>query len=162
METSQDIHKLEVMIQGIEVGMLTTEDNNGCLRSRPMATAAVNICRENSLWFFVRSDTSMAKVNGEWINVSYADPAHHKYVSVSGIAHLVNDRQKVDELWEPSNRAWFPNGKDDPNLALLQVRVQQAEYWDRPGNRVIQFFGIAKALAMGRAYAPSEHEHVNL
>jgi hypothetical protein len=31
-------------------------------------------------------------------------------------------------------KAFFPKGKDDPNLTLIEVRVRTIEYWDGPGS----------------------------
>jgi general stress protein 26 len=52
----------------------------------------------------------------------------------------------MEELWSPLHRAWFPKGLDDPNIALLQVEVDRAEYWDSPSSKVVQLIGLAKAL----------------
>src|SRR5208337_4347672 len=51
------------------------------------------------------------------------------YVSFTGHASVVQDREKMQDLWCPAYRAWFPRGLDDPELALLRVDVERAEYW---------------------------------
>ena len=82
--------------------------------------------------------------------MSYADTDGQRYVSVSGTAQLVRDRAKVEELWNPIFNAWFPDGLDDPDLALLKVTVEQAEYWDSPSSKVVQLYGFVKAVATGK------------
>jgi general stress protein 26 len=54
------------------------------------------------------------------MNSADADPDRQRYVSVAGRAWLLRDRAKIDELWSPLYKAWFPDGKDDPELALLR------------------------------------------
>ena len=46
---------------------------------------------------------------------------------------IVDDRAKIEELWSPAMKLFFPGGKDDPNLRLIHVRADSAEYWDGPG-----------------------------
>lgn len=159
--SESNTEKLESLIRSIGIGMLTTEDENGCMRSRPMATLDSPLSEDNSLWFFSRSDSGSIH-DGEWVNVSYSDPATNSYVSVSGIIRLVRDKRRSEELWKPIHRAWFPDGVNDPSLVLLQVHIQQAEYWDSPHSKVGEFFGMAKAIAKGEVYSPGAHERVNL
>jgi general stress protein 26 len=138
----EGIRKLGEMIQGIKVAMLTTQDKDGMLRSRPMMTQQTKF--DGELWFF--TGTSTAKVDelqqNQHVNVSYVEVEDQRYVSVSGRAELVHDRAKIDELWNPIYRAWFPNGPDDPDLALLKITIDQAEYWDAAASRIVQLAGF--------------------
>src|SRR5436190_8746892 len=133
-----DVEKLAKLIKGIEVAMLTTEDDDGTLRSRPMQTQTEAF--DGTLWFFTSvSSHKVDEVNREHrVNLSYADPANHRYVSISGLATVVRDRSKVDALWSPALKAWFPKGKDDPDVALLKVVVTRAEYWDAPNSGLVK------------------------
>jgi general stress protein 26 len=125
----QGFAKLVTMIEALEVGMLTTEDKNGHLRSRPMATQKVE---DGVLWFFSAKDTPkiLEVQKDSEVNVSYADPNNQVYISVSGVARAFQDPAKVRELWSSSARRWFPNGPDDPSITILKVAITQAEYWD--------------------------------
>ncbi len=125
----QGFAKLVTMIEALDVGMLTTEDEHGHLRSRPMATQRA----ENGvIWFFTGKDSpKIDEVHKDAeVNVSYADPNNEVYVSVSGIARTRRDPAKVRELWTSGAQRWFPEGPDDPRLMLLEVEITQAEYWD--------------------------------
>ena len=84
------------------------------------------------------------------INVSFADVDDHLYVSISGRADLVRDRAKAEELWSPMVKAWFPQGLDDPHLALLRVHVQAAEYWDTANSKMVTLLAMAKAAITGK------------
>ncbi len=125
----QGFAKLVTMIEALEVGMLTTEDKNGRLRSRPMATQKVE---DGVLWFFSARDTPkiLEVQKDSEVNVSYADPSNQVYISVSGVARVFQDPAKVRELWSSGAQRWFPNGPNDPSLAILKVAITQAEYWD--------------------------------
>ena len=54
-------------------------------------------------------------------------------MSVAGLARIIDDRAKVEELWSPAMKLFFPGGPDDPSLRLIHVRAETAEYWDGPG-----------------------------
>ena len=160
----ENVKKLAELIKGIRVAMFTTVENDGCLRSRPMHTQDAEF--DGTLWFFTWLDT--AKVHeiqhDQHVNIAYASPSDERYVSVSGRARLVNDPAKTKELWNPMLKAWFPKGLDDPNLGLLRVDAEKAEYWDSPSSKVVQLYGFTKSIVTGKSYSEemTDHEKVKL
>lgn len=141
----------EKLIKGIKFAMLTTMTDDGTMRSRPMATQTKDFDHEH-LWFYTKrsSPKSYEISSNREVHLSYASPEDNRFVSVTGSAEIVEDRRKMEELWSPVHKAWFPDGLDDPELTLLKVKVQRAEYWDAPGSRMIQLFGALKAAATGK------------
>jgi general stress protein 26 len=162
------IKKLGQLIEDIQFAMLTTTDPDGSLRSRPMATHQDHGGKgkdfDGVLWFFTKAESGKVDEvqQDQHVNLAYASPEKSKYVSVSGIATLVRDKLKAKELWDPKYKAWFPDGLEDPDLALLRVDVAKAEYWDTPGGAVVHVIGLVKALATGKTYQPGDHEKVEL
>lgn len=131
--TSDDVRKLGRMIKGIETVMLTTVDSQGRMHSRPMASIQHEF--DGTLWFFTRADAPKVKEieRDPRVNVSYGD-GEHRFVAIVGTAVVVRDPEKVRELWgTTSHRTWFPQGLSDPELILLRVKVDCAEYWSAPG-----------------------------
>jgi general stress protein 26 len=164
MEHQENVAKLAKLIKGIRVAMLTTIEADGCLRCRPMQTQEAEF--DGQLWFFTWVDS--AKVHeiehDQHVNLAYVNASDEVYVSVSGRARLVRDAAKVKELWNPVHKAWFPQGVNDPNLGLLRVDAEKAEYWDSPSSKVVQLIGFAKAIVTGKPYGEEagEHEKVRL
>ncbi len=160
--TNEHVKKLGELIKDIEFAMLTTAEADGTLRSRPMATQQVEF--DGDLYFFTRAGSGKVDEieRDHHVNVSYAKPDDQRYVSVSGMARLSRDRAKIEELWSPILKAWFPEGLDDPELALLKVSVESAEYWDSPSSKMVQLVGFVKALVTGESYKPGEHEKLDL
>jgi general stress protein 26 len=156
------IKKLNGLIEDINFAMLTTVDTDGVLRSRPMATQAAEF--DGTLWFFTSDKTHKVEEieRDNRVNASYAAPEDNVYVSVSGTATIVKDRAKMEELWNPILKAWFPEGLDDPNICLLKVNVEQAEYWDSPSSTLVQIGGFVKALVTGQRADGGENEKINL
>lgn len=153
---------LKEKIEGIETAMLTTIDLNGRLRSRPMATMSMD--ENGALWFFTNEFSGKVHevMQDTHVCVSFAHPGKNTYVSVSGEAELITDKEKMKELWMPVLNAWFPKGLDDPNLSLLKVNASAAEYWDSTSSGMVQMFQIAKAIIKGEKYDEGEHEKVNV
>jgi general stress protein 26 len=159
-QSNENIKKLHELIKDIRFAMLTTVEEDGTLRSRPMATQQFEF--DGDLWFFTSADTPKVDEvqHHQQVNVSYSEPKDQKYVSVSGMAELVRDRQKIEALWNPIFKAWFPKGLDDPDLALLRVSVEKAEYWDSPSSGVVRLVGFVKALTTGKPYSGGDHEKI--
>ena len=153
------IQKLGGMIKDIKFAMLTTVHEDGSLHSRPMATQQQEF--DGDLWFFTKLDSEKVEDTRQnrHVNVSYASPDDYKFLSVSGIAEVVRDRAKIDELWNPIYKAWFPKGTEDPEIGLLKVNVEGAEYWDTPSGKMVQLFGYMKAMVTGEPYKASKDEH---
>ena len=157
----ESIAKLGGLIKGINIAMLTTVDF-GLLRSRPMATQEMEF--DGDLWFMTSSETHKTDEieKDPRVNVSYSAPNTNTYVSVSGTVQIVNDREKIEELWNPAYKAWFPKGLDDPTICLLKVTVEQAEYWDSPSSTIVHIVGFVKALVTGERADGGDHGKVNL
>lgn len=155
------IDKLRDLIQDIETAMLTTIDG-GLLRSRPMVTQQTEF--DGDLWFFTNVQThKVAEImKDSRVNVSYASPDSNTYVSISGTAEFSTDEDKMAELWNPLQRAWFPDGLEDSNLILLNVKVEQAEYWDTASNTFVQIAGFLKAITTGESATGGENEKITL
>ena len=162
-DTHEDsVSKLRELIKDVKVAMLCTVEPDGCLRSRPMMTQKTEF--DGRLWFFTGLDSSKVNEVGRehQVCVAYANPDDQIYVSVSGTAQITRDRQKIEQLWNPVYKAWFPQGLEDPNIALLFVDVDKAEYWDAPSGRLVQLAGFVKALATGKPYSGEGSDHKKL
>ena len=72
------------------------------------------------------------------------------YVSITGVAKLVRDRKKIEELWKPEFKMWFPEGKDDPEVALLRINLEKAEYWDSLSSTVAYALSFVSSLVTGK------------
>lgn len=156
------IKKLRELVKSIDIAMLTTIAADGSLRSRPMGTQDIDF--DGDLWFFTSDESGKAdEVKSEHqVGVVYAEPKDNRFVSFSGKATLVKDRAKIEELWKPILKVWFPDGLDTPDLALLKINVEQAEYWDAPSNIMVTAISFVKALVTGTEAEMGENKKVNL
>lgn len=160
---SDAIARLGELIRDVKVAMLTTIAPDGELVSRPLQT--LQVAFDGDLWFITSADSGKVVdlASDEHVNLAYARPADHTYVSVSGRAQLLRDRDKLDALWDDRMKAYFPRGKDDPDVALLKVEVDTAVYWQGPGAFTATLLEIASRVGVGAGPAAhAEHARIDL
>jgi general stress protein 26 len=140
------------LIHDIRFAMFTTRHANGHLHSRPVTTQNSKLDEDANLWFFMsRSGDPVADlVNDPTVSVVYADPNKDRYVSVSGTASVVDNMAKKQQLWSKLAEAYFPAGINDPDLALVQVKIIHASYWDVKESKLVQLYQMAKAAFTGK------------
>lgn len=153
-------HKVWEMIRDIRVAHMITRDVDGHLHARPMVAQQERF--EGELWFFTPIHSEKAKEieTSPQVALCYSDPKQQNYVSVSGRARLVVDRNRLEEFWSEPMRTWFPKGVNDPELALICVEIESAEYWDSPSSTVVYAYGYAKARLTGKAPNPGDNKIV--
>ena len=139
---NQKREELRALMKGIDIAMFTTMGEDGFPVSRPLSTQDAGF-DGRSLWFFVRRNSAKVAEIRRYprVNVAYASKEKNVYLSVAGIADIVDDRVKIDELWNDALKAFFPKGPGDPNLVLVRVAVKTVEYWSGPSS------AIGKAIA---------------
>lgn len=158
MTRDEAVRKIGSLIGQVPVAMLTTTSPRGWLRSRPMVTQHAPF--DGTLWFFTSRTAAKAGDvrDRRQVNVSYASPEHDCYVSVAGIATIVEDEDKACELWNPAYEPWLPGGLDDPDVVLIRVEAQEAEYWDSAAKKMVVVSELMQPRPVFRDMAPGLSE----
>lgn len=159
----QEIEHLAKLMKKIDIAMLATVGKGGHLVSRPLSTQCATFDGER-VWFLTERDTPKV---GEIrrhpnVNVAYASKDANTYLSVSGKARVVRDQALIDTFWNDAMKAFFPNGKDDPNIVLIEVAVDTIEYWDGPGSWIGKALTFAVARVTGNEEVMGENRIVDL
>lgn len=159
---NEGIKKIGELIREIDFTMMTTIDEEGELQSRPMSTQKAEF--NGTIYFFTFDDTDKVRHirKNPRVNLAYSAPDQQTYVSLKGRAEESKDRQKMEELWSPELKAWFPEGLETPGITLIKVRVESAEYWDSPSSTIAHVIGFAKALVTGESYDMGENKTVEV
>jgi general stress protein 26 len=153
---SKKLEQLYELIDGIETAMLTTRTREGALVSRPMQTQARR--PGTDLWFMssVESGKIDEIIADPRVNLAYYRDGSREYVSVSGRAHVTQDKAMIHELYAPDWKAWLGDegddrdgGPDDPRIALIEVVAESACYLKSTQPRLVSLFGVAKAIVTG-------------
>jgi len=157
-ENNYDLKTLSEKLQAVRFSMFATRQGDQ-LRARPMTV--LEATEQGSLWFFgVRASELVEEAAGDPnVALTFADNGNGTYAFVSGRAYLREDQAKVEELWNPIHKAWY-DGPDDPDLQLIEVQIESAEYWDSPDSGPLRFLGIIRAAVTGDEHEVGEHGQV--
>jgi general stress protein 26 len=135
-DTAKDVDRAWTLMDKIGFAMLVTRDG-AKLRARPMAA----FVERNDTAIYMLTDARRHKdeeiAQHPDINLSFADTGAQKYVSVTGTATVSNDRA----------RAWWDSA-NDPNIRVLKITPDDAEFWDSPGT-MVSYVKMAAAAVTG-------------
>ena len=128
------------------------------LGSRPMLLERLE--PDGSLTFLTHlsSDKVQQVARDPRVNVAFVSDRGDRYVSVSGTVTVTHDPARMQTLWKPTYRAWFPGGADDPDSAIFSVRIEVIDSWDVPTSRLVRVWCAVKAArhrSGGRGRRPS-------
>lgn len=143
----ENVELVTRLMKDIDITMFTTVGQGGYLVSRPLSTQDVTFDGER-VWFFTEADSPKVTeiARNKKVNLAYASKGKNTYISVTGDARISRDQRRIDQFWNDALKAFFPKGKNDPNLALIEVALRTAEYWDGPGS----FLGKAISFVVAR------------
>jgi general stress protein 26 len=166
LHTETDFDQLDKLIRDIKFAMMTTIDAKGVMQSRPMTTQKRLEGRafDGTLYFFTSLKTSTVEdiSRDPRVNLSYASPDDSRYISIAGTAAISRDRSLMQSMWSDVYKAWFPQALDDPEICLLTVTAERAEYWEPPSGKMVQLLGILKAAATGERAKPGGHHVLDM
>jgi general stress protein 26 len=164
---AKKIEELYSLVDGIETAMMTSRNFDGTLVSRPMATQEKR--PRVDFWFVTSTETHKVdeiEAQSE-VNLAYYNNKSREWVSVSGTARIVTDRDLIRTLYKPDWRAWFGDeggvrngGPNDPRLVLIEVEAHEATYLKANEPRAVQLFKVAKALITGDTPKIGDMRHV--
>lgn len=156
--------KLGKIVGSFRDAMLISVESDGGMHARPMHIADFHSSGE--IWFVTSRSADKTQDIDRDLRCCVTMQGGGHYVSVTGIAELIDDRDKAKALWSESMRPWFPGGPEDPLLVLVRVIADHAEYWDQTGMRGVRYlFEAARAVVQGRRYdqdSPDRHATIHL
>jgi general stress protein 26 len=150
LQRNAAIEKIQELVNTATICLFATNLTQAPVSVRPMSTSKVD--DQGYIWFFSRNDSDKNKdiQQDDQVQLLYSNHASSEYLSVYGHAEIVRDRQKIEELWTPIDKAWFTKGKDDPTITLLKVTPKEGHYWDTKHNKMISLIKIAVSTIIGK------------
>lgn len=143
---SENLHRFEDYFKNFTTGMLVTHNRGKQLRGRPMHILCLD--NSNNIWLSSTLDSEKIKEIGEDSRVALVCQSGSNWISITGNASVITDKEKKEELWSESLRIYFPEGKNSEEYALIRIETLWAEFWD--------FSGVLKTLQFifeaGKAY----------
>ena len=160
MEHSQ-VEKIKELVSRSRVGMLSTLEE-GSMRFRPMSH--VDIDDDGKIWFFTSKTSWKAEEiqRNPTVQLIYINESDSIYLSLEGIAQIVENQHRMKELFNPFVKAWFPQGLKDPALALLVMHPVSVEYWTNDDSKVLTYIKMLASAVTGSQPSIGEHGKLTL
>lgn len=151
LSSTEAIEKLkELATKDGGICMFVTSLNKRPQSARPMGSQDVD--EEGNIWFFSQksSDKNDEIKGSPEVQLYYANHSSYEYLSVYGEAEIVYDKALIEKYWNSIAKAWFTQGKDDPEVSLIKVKPLDAYYWDTKTNKLVSLVKIAAAAISGK------------
>ena len=154
-----DIDRVWELMETVHFCMFSTWTGTR-LRSRPMSASLDR--NENVIRFLtdVRQHKDDEVREYPQVCLAFSDPRHQKYVSISGQAQISNDRGMIRKLWSLPAKAWWQSA-EDPNIRVITVMPEEAEWWDSPGT-LVSYISMAAAAVTGSRPAVGDHRRTSI
>ena len=142
--------KVLEMLDEFDTAMLVTRSGDGRLEARPMMLLEVE--PDGEVWLMTSWQSQKAdEIQQHPDLLLVCHDGTKQSLSLRGHGRVVQDPARVRRLWKEPHRVWFPNGPDDPDIAMIAITPDSAEFWDTSGtNRLEYIWEAAKAYATGQ------------
>lgn len=145
--TPEEIKTVADVLDKARIGLLATRDDEGRLVTRPLAIVDRDF--DGFVYFFVAKDSHKVHDIDANPQVNVGVETSKGWLSISGTATLRTDAAKIDELWNTGAEVWFDQGRDDPQVALLEVDAHTVESWTSTEPKAVTLLKYAKAAVTG-------------
>ena len=101
-------------------------------RARPMTAQIDGDADIGPIYFFGGKDSSLYQKLGSTpakAEFTHVPKGHELFAAVEGELSVCHDNAVLERLWNPFVAAWYPGGKEDPNLVLLKMEIGEAKVW---------------------------------
>jgi general stress protein 26 len=150
LSSQEAVDKIRQLAEN-EIAMLCTYTADGRIHPRPMGTQGID--DDGSFWFMSKrgSNKNQQIDRNKKVHLIYSLTGKSEYLSVDGSAEILRDQRKIDELWNPVAKTWFPDGKDDPQITLIHVTPRDGYYWDTKHGKMVSLAMIAIGAVTGKS-----------
>lgn len=160
MDTNDGRSRLQDVVKDFDVAMLVTRTTS-TMHARPMAIASLL----DGIGAYL-----VTNVNSLKVDEIRADPyalltfqTAKQFASLQGKLTISRDQKLIEELWKDVWKVWFPQGKSDPNIALLKFTADEGEYWDNAGVQGFKYlYDAAKAYVTGETLQTDSAQHAKV
>ena len=90
-------------------------------------TAQLDAEANSAIWFFTGRNSRFAAMGTA--TATYQSKGHDVFSRFSGVLSEETSRERLDKQWNNFVEAWFPGGKNDPNLLMMRMDLGEASIW---------------------------------
>lgn len=158
MKNSEAIHdlshgeavsKIRELVKHNNICLFTSNLTTLPLQTRPMAVQEVD--DDGNIWFLSSksSHKNFQVEDDPRVQLMFANRGDNEFLSIYGEATIYTDRNKIEDIWSPIAKAWFKEGKNDPDLSVIKVSPEDAYYWDTKHNKAVSLIKIMASVVSG-------------
>jgi general stress protein 26 len=141
---ADDTDIVHTILKAARTAVVTTQTTDGSLHSRPLAVIEDEF--DGTLWFFTADPSPKTADIAAHPAVNVSVGSGKGWLSLSGAASVSRDQDRIDTYWNPWASAYFDGGRDDPAVALLEVKVDSIHYWDLDKPAIVMAFEVVKGI----------------
>ena len=94
-------------------------------------TAQLDKEADSAIWFFTNVQNRFAELGA--VTATFTSKGHDVFARFHGTLAHETSRARLDKQWSNFVEAWFPGGKEDPNLIMLRMDLGEATIWGGTG-----------------------------
>ncbi len=150
LSQQEAIEKFQELVKHESICLFTTRLTEVPLTTRPMSVKEV--CDQGNFWFMSPgdSDKNQEIEKDSRVQLFISNPSNYEFLSVYGRATISRDHEKIEKYWSDIAKAWFPGGKDDPNVTIIKVTPEEGFYWDTKDGKLVSMVKILASAVMGK------------
>jgi general stress protein 26 len=143
------ISKMQEIVKDQRICMFATNLSEIPFSVCPMS--AQEVSEDGHILFLSSADSDHNKkiLADSRVQLIFSKTSESEFMSVYGKATISKDKEKIDKIWDPLTRAWFPKGKNDPNLTVIEVFPEDAYYWDTKDGQIVSMIKIVASAMTG-------------
>ncbi|MBO9595379.1 MAG: pyridoxamine 5'-phosphate oxidase family protein [Niabella sp.] len=159
---TEAIEKLQHLVNKIDVCMFCSAIRDGSLHAVPMSRQEID--DSGAIWFLLsaESDTCKNVQKDPRVQLLYAQVSDYNFMAVTGRAVISRDPERIEKYWNKFTEAWFEKGKEDPNIRIMKVTVEDAHYWDNKANKLVTFLKLAASAVTGSKLDMGREGDINI
>ncbi len=148
--SKEAVAKIKEMAEDIKICMFFTELSVRPIPTRPMGVQEVD--DQGNLWFLSSksSNKNFEIKHDNEVQLVFSKNSDAHYLSVFGKAIIYTDRSHVEDIWSPMAKAWFEEGKNDPEATVIKVEPSDAYYWDTKYCKLVTLIKIGIGAITGK------------
>jgi general stress protein 26 len=156
--------KVRELLKHFRSTMMMTQEEHGGFHARPMGLQGKASEFDGRLWFFTDDRShKMEEIRDDhdvWL--IFQSDGDSAYMELKGTARETRDQAKMEKLFKPLIRTWFPEGLDEPHITLIEVDVHEGRFWDSPGGMFQLLGAFAKSVLTGKPGKGGEFGELSL
>lgn len=130
------LHDLSKKMAKLDFAMMATRSSQGTMTARPMSNNGDVDYRGDSYFFAYADSRKITDLRADpHVTLSYTGAVGMLggpplFVTVEGMATLIEDKQAFADHWTKDLDRYFPDGIDTPGVVMIRVDAKAIRYWD--------------------------------